>query len=204
MSSSGRLPRWPGRDELDEAAARLWQAVRGRHPELPVTAPAINATYPAEPFPRTAEAVAASVLREAARALAEQRGIEVVRRGGRYHTKKFAAIAAEVGLTAEAEVLRSLKNTRGFDRISLTEDVKTLYRKEIRDIQAVLEAHPVPEHAPAPASGRSTASGAKLLAECGCPRKIYAAASTLAGPDIVCTDCGQPFRHHPPAADRHP
>ncbi|MBN9748602.1 hypothetical protein DMP23_47330 [Amycolatopsis sp. A1MSW2902] len=199
MSSRNAAAVWyAGRDELDQAAARLWAAVQARHPELPVTAPPINAHYPAEPLPRSAPAVTVSVLREAARTLADVRGVEVVRRAGRYHTEKFAELAAEVGLRAETDPSKPVDQTTGFTVLSLADGATETYREEIEGIRAALQAHPVPEidTAPQPRPGRG---GAKVRAQCGCtpPRKIYAAGATLAGPGIVCTACGQPFT--PPA-----
>ncbi|ATY17278.1 hypothetical protein CU254_42600 (plasmid) [Amycolatopsis sp. AA4] len=185
--------RYAGRDELDQAAARLWAAVQALHPELPVTAPPINAHYPAEPLPKTAPAVAVSVLREAARTLADVRGEEVVRRGGRYHNKRFAELAAEVGLRAETDPTKPVEQTGGFAVLSLPDDAKEAYREEIEGIRAVLQAHPVPDIEPR--APRLTSGGAKLRAECSCtpPRKIYASKRELARGGIVCTWCGKPF-----------
>lgn len=195
MSSRNAASVWyAGRDELEQAAARLWAAIQARHPELPVIAPPINAHYPAEPVPKTATAVTVSMLREAARTLADVRGVEVVLRGGRYHTQRFAELAAEVGLCAETDPSKPVRETSGFTVLSLFDGAKEIYREEIEGIRAVLEAHPVPEFDTEPRPRRSS-SGTRLLAECGCPRKIYAAATTLAGPDIVCSQCGKPFRN---------
>ncbi|MFI5615006.1 hypothetical protein [Amycolatopsis sp. NPDC051903] len=183
--------RYAGRDELDQAVARLWQAARERHAELPATPAAINARYPNEPFPATAAAVTTSILREAVRELADARELTVTSRGGRYHNRTFRELAAEIGLSAEGDSTQA----RGFAELTLTPETADTYRDEIETIRAVLDAHPLPK--PEPAPRRTTESGAKLLAQCACPRKIYAAAATLAGADIVCTTCRQPFRHQP-------
>src|SRR5919107_819291 len=112
------------------ALEAAWAAIRARHPEVPAAVVIVGSGSPAkgsqslkwghfatlrwqsgeqklpevlvsgEGLSRTAAEVFTTLLHEATHGLADARGIQDTSRQGRWHNKKFATLAAELGLTA--------------------------------------------------------------------------------------------------------
>ncbi|MFD8497984.1 hypothetical protein [Amycolatopsis sp. NPDC059657] len=189
-TTSAAAGRYDGQAQLDAAAAALWTAIRAGHPELPELAPGLNARYPAEPVPSTAELVAISVLREAVHELAAVRGVSVVSRGGRYHNRTFSEIAAELGLVAEGDS----KAPRGWATLSLAPETAARLRPELQQVDEVLAAYPPPVAAEEPA--KQSRDGRRVAAVCHCspPYRVWLGSSTLDAQVVMCARCAREGR----------
>lgn len=129
--------------------------------------------------------VLGTLLHEAAHAAAEAAGVTDTSDEGRYHNKKFAALAEKLGLqVAEAGRL-------GWAVTTVPDVTAETYRDQVEQLRGALTAYRVP--APAKTSG---AEGRLLAAVCRCPkpRRIRIARATFEAAGIVCTACGHEFR----------
>jgi hypothetical protein len=127
-------------------------------------------------------AVMGTLLHESAHALATAREVKDTSRNGRYHNSKFAAIAAELGLTAEKQGSRGLAHTE-----VKPETVKR-YKATIAMLKkAIAKSHRIVEGGPEKKPSRM------LLAMCECERKIRLSRATYEEADIMCSGCETPF-----------
>jgi hypothetical protein len=131
-----------------------------------------------------AETVLATVLHEAAHALANGRGITVTSRGGRYHNRRFAALAEEMGLLA-ANGVNGLADT------TLTALTRQLYASTLTRLAKDLTAyrHGEPGAATGRGAGRPSSNNGLTLACPICSRKIRASIATNAAGPIFCGTC---------------
>jgi hypothetical protein len=136
-----------------------------------------------EGLARAATEVFATLLHEAAHALARARGIKDTSRQGRYHNRRFQAIAEELGLDVE------LDERRGFARTSLPPATARRYASAIDHLAGALHAYRELE----PAARGERRGRNRLRCSCTCPRKIWVSPTTLAAGPIACGVCGQPF-----------
>ncbi|MFZ5479102.1 MAG: hypothetical protein ACOZNI_20195 [Myxococcota bacterium] len=147
-----------------------------------------------ELFAFGAAAILGTLLHEAAHALAHARLIEDTSRDGRYHNKRFRALASALGL----EVARSPKN--GWNITTLPSETADRYG----DVLLVIEDHIRgfrEWEGRAAESGIFTVSPAQrgtsrlLRAECACvpPRLIRLSATCLSKGKILCESCKQQF-----------
>jgi len=157
------------------------------------------------------EGVAATLLHEAAHALALARGVADTSRDGRYHNRRFQAIAAELGLDARPLDAIGYSDTHwtaraeewyGAPRAAVARAIVAWRRWE-----AAPTVEPVPPTTPGGTPGtegtgqgragaRRTRSGARasrVRAVCGCGRAIQVAPGVLAQGEIRCALCGRPF-----------
>jgi hypothetical protein len=137
-----------------------------------------------EGLARTPREVLGTLLHEAAHALAAARGITDTSRQGRYHNKKYAALARELGL--------DVTETPGFGWTITTVPDPTAdrYVTQLDALQAAMTLWRNAEHTPAAATRRSTNL---IAAACPCGRSIRVAASTLAEAPITCQACDGHF-----------
>lgn len=159
----------------------------------------------AEGLSRGAQALMGTLLHEAGHAMAEQRGVQDTSRQGRYHNRKFQAIAQELGI--EVEHSESL----GWSSTTMPDDTAAIYAEAIMDLDAAMVAYRyglegftfgIPT-----AGGAIGTSGTIRLprvtgrksnnngvsASCGCGRKIRVSRSTLELGSIACGICGEAF-----------
>ncbi len=132
--------------------------------------------------------VLATLLHEAAHALAHVRAIKDTSRQGRWHNAKFKALAEEVGISVE-------KDPRiGWSPTTLPAQTREVYAEVIAELGSVLRLHRAVE---------ITGSGPKKPATppcaCGCGRTIRVSKTVLAAGPILCGVCGTAFT--PPASD---
>jgi hypothetical protein len=162
---------------LGHFAAGRWQAAARAEAELP------EIFVGGEGLERGARPVLATLLHEAAHALADVRGIKDTSRQGRYHNRRFKALAEELGLQIDqapgigwsATTLPDATAERYADTIAALEQAITIYRRHER-------------------GGPEPAQRSKVAAcVCGCPRRIRVAPGVLAAGPIICGVCGQPF-----------
>ncbi|GAA1974786.1 hypothetical protein [Amycolatopsis minnesotensis] len=169
----------------------------------------------AEGLRRGPAEILATTLHEAAHGIAVTRDIADVS-DGRYHNKRFASLAAELGLRAEQA------DRIGWSATTALPGTVAAYGTELAELEAALtvwrhteqevarratavrpadpEAPGSPDESPviiAPVDGRGAHRGGPnyVAATCGCepPRRIRAARSSLDLGPITCGLCDQPF-----------
>ncbi|MBX6769437.1 MAG: hypothetical protein IRY90_20175 [Actinomadura rubrobrunea] len=153
-----------------------WTTARGRVPELFIAG---------ELLAERGDAVLETVLHEAAHALAHVRGIQDTSRdGNRYHNRRFAEHAEELGLVRPART-----NDRGYSDCSLRPDTSLKYADEIVAMNAALGLY-LETRRSAPQPGRS---GQRFAIACPCGRRLQVTPKTHEGGAIICGVCGGPF-----------
>ncbi len=200
---------------LVAALEQTWRAIARRHPELPPAVLIVGAGSGSrhvlrlghfaaerwrlatedrampevfiggEGLARGAGPVLATLLHEAAHALASVRGIQETSRRGQYHNKRFRLLAEELGLHVDYD-------TRiGWSPTTLPDTTASAYAGEIAALQSALTAVRRPE----PPAGRDATGRSRTvpMALCGCPRRIRVAPSVLAAGPIICAVCEEPF-----------
>jgi hypothetical protein len=168
--TGSRQPKW------GHYASGRWYASNVKHAEVMVSG---------EGLVRTPRDVLATLLHEAAHALAAARGITDTSRQGRYHNKKYALLATELGLdVAETPDF-------GWTVTTVPDIIATRYAAQLAALKDAMTIWRNAEHTTAAARGRSTNL---IAAACSCGRKIRVAASTLDEAPIVCQACNGYFK----------
>jgi hypothetical protein len=168
--TDSKQPRW------GHYASGRWYASNIKHAEVMVSG---------EGLARTPRDVLATLLHEAAHALAAARGITDTSRQGRYHNKKYAALARELGLDVTATV------GFGWTITTVPDTTADQYAGQLDALKDAMTIWRNAEHTPAAAKGRSTNL---IAAACSCGRKIRVAASTLDEAPIICRACDGHFK----------
>ncbi len=163
-----------GELKLGHFAERRWTVATAERPELFVGGEGL-AAGPVE--------VLGTLLHEAAHGLAATRGVQDTSRQGRYHNRRYAALASELGLTVQRA------GARGWTATQVPTDTEAAYAAVVDDLARALVLWRRAEH---PGPGKR--AGNLLAAVCGCGRRIRAARSTLAQAPVVCGRCGGPFQ----------
>jgi hypothetical protein len=126
--------------------------------------------------------VLGTLLHEAAHGLAHARRIKDTSRQGRYHNRRYAALAEELGITvAHVEPI-------GWSATSVPAATADYYRSTLEQLETalVLWRHAEhPDHAVRPPS--------TLACACACGRRIRLTRSTLELAPILCGACIEPF-----------
>lgn len=192
-----------------------WSAIRNRHSEVPRVILVVASGSPSGPkqslkwghfaslrwqhgeqllpevlisgegLARPAELVFATLLHEAAHALADVREIKDTSRQGRWHNEKFAALARELGLDP-------VKDAKlGWSPCTMTGATLRLYGSQLKALAAVLHAH---RHADPTGQGTQRASSNNgLSCTCECGRKIRISKTAFEAGPIDCGVCDMPF-----------
>jgi hypothetical protein len=222
------------------ALGAAWAAIRARHPDVPPVVVTVGAgsigqaagevklghfaaarwEHPdgvtaelfvgGEGLRRGAEDVLATLLHEAAHGAAATRGVQDVSRGGRYHNRRYAALAGELGLdVAQAGAI-------GWSATSLRPATAAAYAAELAALAGALTAwrrderrrYPLPGGPAGPdgGQGQGTGDGAGagrgrpssnngVAATCACepPRRIRVARSVLEAGPVTCGLCAGEF-----------
>jgi hypothetical protein len=137
---------------------------------------------------RGALEVLGTLLHEAAHGLAQARSIQDTSRQGRYHNRRYATLAHELGLE-----VASVKPI-GWSATTVPDTTAAAYAGPLEALQAALVLWRHQEHRIGPGSR----SRNLLAAACGCGRRIRATKATLAEAPIVCGVCAQPFEPEEP------
>lgn len=157
----------------------------------------------AEGLARPAHEVFASLLGQAAHALAYARGESSSSRQGRFLNRTFARLADELGV-----ITRHVSRAVGYEIIGLTDETMLTYAGEIFELgMAITHTRtmpadvvvPAPDREPAPVSG-GVAVAAPVVrrrpgAVCGCGREVHIARKDLAAAPIICGLCLVPFAY---------
>lgn len=148
--------------------------------------------------------VGATLLHEAAHALALARKIKDTSREGRYHNKHFAGLARSLGLAVEQA------ETRGWTSTSWTEECDSRFGDELEALEQSIHGYRRCESGvfcarPAgkagtdgedPEGGEGTEEPPKrgrLLAKCSCDRSLRVARGVYEAGPILCGLCGEEF-----------
>jgi hypothetical protein len=190
---------------------RTWQAIRQQHPEVPeavlVVASGsegkrlnlghfaahrwqVNGTdrhevlVGGEGLHRDPLDVLGTLLHEAAHGLACARDVQDTSRQGRYHNRRYAALAGELGLEVAAQP------PIGWSATTVPEPTASRYATQLEELATALVLWRRLELRAA------AGSKARNLLACTCPcgRKVRAAKTTLAEAPILCGLCEQPFQ----------
>jgi hypothetical protein len=198
---------------LVAALERAWAAIRARHPEVPAAIIVLGSGSPTkasqgmkwghfaslrwqhggtrlpevlvsgEGLRRTPAEIFTTLLHEATHGLADARNIQDTSRQGRWHNKKFATLAAELGMTTTKD------DKLGYSPCTLTDATATTYRPVIAGIGDALGAWRHPE-IPDEAKPRSNNG---LVCQCDCPRKLRLSPAVLDAGPVVCAVCAEAF-----------
>jgi hypothetical protein len=133
--------------------------------------------------------VLGTLLHEAAHGLAQARKVSDTSRQGRYHNRRYATLAHELGL--EATSIPPI----GWSATTVPGPTAAAYAGQLQELHAALVLWRRQEHRPGP----GPRSRNLLAAACGCGRRIRVAKTTLAEAPILCSRCSQPF--HPDDQD---
>ncbi|MER5511543.1 hypothetical protein ABT052_40460 [Streptomyces sp. NPDC002766] len=172
---------------LDAAAA-------GRKAELFVSGEAIA---------KGGEMVVETMLHEAGHALAAVRGIRDTSCAGRWHNRRFADLARELGL----EPPKKAQKVIGFSEALITAATVGRYAAQLRRLDAAALARievpeddksqqePQSEDNPGPRGGRGRA-GKRVAVECGCtpPRRMQVSPAFLDDAPVLCGRCRTEFQ----------
>jgi hypothetical protein len=185
-----------GRATLGHFGADRWITQDGRLPEL-FAAGELLAGANGHGGGRT---VLKTLLHEAAHGLAHTRGVKDCSRQNRYHNRRFAALATELGLTPP----RHPDSVLGFSAATLEDRAADTWRQVIDAIDTArlphggalhLAAEPGPTGTDDPAAGGAGRAGTRLSVACCCqpPRSLAITPRQYETAPIVCGACWEPF-----------
>lgn len=132
---------------------------------------------------RTPPEVLGTLLHEAAHALAHARGITDTSRQGRYHNRKYALLAAELGLEVKEDT------QFGWTVTTVPAATARRYETQLAALADAMTLWREAEHMP----GAKKRDTNLVAASCPCGRKIRVAASTLKEAPITCEACSGCF-----------
>jgi hypothetical protein len=161
-------------------APRRWHHDNTEHAEVMISGEGLRRTPPD---------VLATLLHEAAHALADARGITDTSRQGRYHNRKYAALAAELGLDVKEDT------QFGWTITTISAATAQRYETQLSDLADAMTLWRENEHVP----GAKKRDTNLIAASCPCGRKIRVAASTLKEAKIRCEACTGSFESDNPA-----
>jgi hypothetical protein len=127
--------------------------------------------------------VLATLLHEAAHGLARARGIKDTSRQGRYHNRRYATLAAELGLDVAHD------QRIGWSRTTVPDATAAAYQAVLEELAAALILWRYLDQL----AGPKSPSRNLLACTCPCGRKLRAAKATLADAPILCGACHGPF-----------
>jgi hypothetical protein len=196
---------------LVAALEHTWQSIRSRHPDVPdavlvvasgAEGKRLNLGHFAphrwqvaganrhevlvggEGLQRGPTDVLGTLLHEAAHGLAQARGIADTSRQGRYHNRRYATLARELGLDVTTQP------PIGWSHTTVPDPTANRYAAQLGDLAAALVLWRRLE--------LRAATGAKarnlLACTCACGRRIRVAKATVAQAPILCGLCEQPFQ----------
>jgi hypothetical protein len=195
---------------LVAALEHAWQTIRTRHPDVPDAVVVVasgsegkrlnlghfaphrwqvngadhhEVLVGGEGLHRGPLEVLGTLLHEAAHGLAQARGVQDTSRQGRYHNRRYAQLAHELGLD-----VASVKPI-GWSATTVSQQTAAAYTSQLEELQTALVLWRRQEHR----IGTGTRARNLLAAACGCGRRIRVAKAILAEAPILCGACQQPF-----------
>jgi hypothetical protein len=191
---------------LVAALEHTWQTIRRRHPQVPEAVLVVasgsdgkrlnlghfaphrwqvngadrhEVLVGGEGLHRGPLEVLGTLLHEAAHGLAQARGVQDTSRQGRYHNRRYATLAQELGL--EVTSVQPI----GWSATTVPEPTANAYAGQLGELAAALVLWRRQEHR----IGSGPRSRNLLVATCGCGRRIRVAKTTLAEAPILCVGC---------------
>ena len=140
-----------------------------------------------EGLARGAGPVLATLLHEAAHAVARARGIQDTSRQGRYHNQRFKRLGEELGLQIDKHP------ALGWSTTTLPASTARRYATTIRRLEHAITIYRRHELGAGARPGKSPAPPCV----CACGRRIRVAPGVLALGPILCSLCEQPFEPLP-------
>jgi len=128
--------------------------------------------------------VLGTLLHEAAHGLAHARRVQDTSRQGRYHNKRYAQLAVELGLQVAEQA------PFGWTATSVPEATAADYAGQLTELTAALVLWRRTELATPAEPGRARST---LACSCACGRRLRIARSVLAAAPILCGACATPF-----------
>jgi hypothetical protein len=195
---------------LVAALEHTWHTIRTRHPEVPEAVLVVasgsegkrlnlghfaphrwqvngsdrhEVLVGGEGLQRGPLEVLGTLLHEAVHGLAQARGVQDTSRQGRYHNRRYATLARELGL--DVVTVKPI----GWSATTVPTPTAAAYAGQLEDLAAALILWRRQDHR----IGAGPRSRNLLAATCGCGRRIRAAKATLAEAPILCAGCEQPF-----------
>ncbi len=200
------------------ALERTWQTIRQRYPDVPEAVLVVasgsegkrlnlghfaphrwqvngadrhEVLVGGEGLHRGSLEVLGTLLHEAAHGLAQARGVQDTSRQGRYHNRRYAQLARELGLdVAHLDPI-------GWSATTVPEATAAGYAGQLEELQAALVLWRRQEAR----IGTGTRSRNLLACTCACGRRLRVAKATLAEAPILCGACEQPFEPADPDED---
>ena len=190
---------------------RTWHAIRQQHPDVPEAVLVVasgtdgkrlnlghfaahrwqvngndrhEVLVGGEGLQRGAVDVLGTLLHEAAHGLAQARSIQDTSRQGRYHNRRYAQLARELGLDV------AVQPPIGWSHTTIPEPTAGRYAAELQELAAALVLW---RRLELRAATGGTARNL-LACACGCGRRIRVAKATLAAAPILCARCKEPFQ----------
>jgi hypothetical protein len=200
-----------------DALEGMWAAIRRNHPEVPEVVIVMasgreraslkwghfarfawkrgeghlsEVFVGGEGFERGVVPTLGTLIHEASHAVADVRKVQDTSRGGRYHNKRFASIARELGIEVEQT------GTIGWSKTSVPDATAAKYADELATLEAALTVFRAGSIAAEMAPGKTRTSnnnGNSCVCMCEPPRRIRVSAATLEEAPIVCGACDEPF-----------
>jgi hypothetical protein len=193
------------------ALEHAWQTIRNRHPDVPQAVLVVasgtdgkrlnlghfaphrwhvsgadrhEVLVGGEGLHRGPLEVLGTLLHEAAHGLAQARGIQDTSRQGRYHNRRYATLARELGLEVASVT------PIGWSATTVPKHTAAAYVGQLEKLQAAMVLWRRHEHR------IGTGPRARNLLACACPcgRRIRVAKATLAEAPILCARCQGPFQ----------
>jgi hypothetical protein len=193
------------------ALEHTWQTIRTRHPDVPEAVLVVasgsegkrlnlghfaphrwqvagadrhEVLVGGEGLHRGSVEVLGTLLHEAAHGLAQARQVQDTSRQGRYHNRRYAQLARELGL--DVATVKPI----GWSATTVPEPTAVAYAGQLEELQAALVLWRRQEHR----IGTGCRSRNLLAAACACGRRIRVAKATLVEAPIVCGSCEEPFQ----------
>jgi len=192
------------------ALEHAWQTIRHRHPDVPEAVLVVasgsegkrlnwghfaphrwqvhgadrhEVLVGGEGLQRGPLEVLGTLLHEAAHGLAQARSIQDTSRQGRYHNRRYAHLAHELGL--DVNTVKPI----GWSATTVADATAGAYTGQLEELAAALVLWRRQEHR----IGTGTRFRNLLAAACACGRRLRVAKATLAEAPILCGACEQPF-----------
>lgn len=141
-----------------------------------------------EALKRGAQATLATLIHESAHALATTRKIQDTSRQGRFHNKRFKALAEEVGIDV------SHNSSIGWSITALPAETATLYKFELQELAKALKTYRIPPEETEPKEKTTM----KIACDCKdakgkLERPVTVPIKWFDKGDIICDVCDQAF-----------
>ncbi len=176
--AAGSGGRRAGELKLGHFAAGRWEVGGRARPEVLVGGEGLR---------RGPRDVLGTLLHEGAHGLAAARKIQDCSRGGRYHNRRYAALADELGLDVAQD------GPRGWSATTVRESTAIVYAEAVENLASALVLWRRAEGG----TGAGERSRNPKACRCGCGRRIRVAERTLEEAPIVCGRCGGEFETEP-------